>query len=640
MSGERGGSRRVVRTGVHRRALELVRRADGRAAVDEEARTVEVAFSSEEPVERYWGVEVLDHSPDSVDLGRLADGRAPVLVNHRLDDQVGVIERAWIDRRARRGYALLRLSRSTRGEEILRDLADGIRSQVSVGYAVRRAVLEETSDDGGDVYRVTDWQPLEVSIVSLAADPTVGVGRGADGETFETVLEVPARAPESGGSVMTRGAAGAAGERVEVVETPADRREANRAAEIMTVAERWGCREEGLEAIARGRPAAEFKGWVLEHKVPRGEPLETPVSGIGMGGRELARYSLRRAILAAERRDWHGAELELEASRAVEKALGRQARGFFVPWDVLSQRIEVPGLAARAAVAKGGSGGNLVATDLAPEAFIERLRNRMQVRAAGATVLPGLVGDVAIPRRTGSATAAWVDEGAGSGDTPQVYDQVTLAPKTVRSRSDMTRKMLLQGTPAIEQLTRDDLAQELALAIDRAALHGSGSAPEPRGVANVVGIGSVAVGANGGAPTWDHVVGLETEVAADNADDGSLAYITNSKVRGKLKRTEKAATTGQFVWGDALEATLNGYRALVSNQVRSDISKGSGSNLSAMFFGNWADLLIGEWGTLDVLAEAVTLADSGGIAVRAFMDVDVAVRHPESFSLASDFVTT
>jgi HK97 family phage major capsid protein len=640
MSGERGGTRRVVRTGVHRRALELVRRADGRAAVDEEARTVEVAFSSEAPVDRYWGREVLDHSPEAVDLSRLADGRAPVLLNHRLDDQVGVIERAWIDRRARRGYAVLRLSRSTRGEEILRDLADGIRSQVSVGYAVLRAVLEETGGEDGDVYRVTSWRPLEVSIVSLAADPTVGVGRGADGETFETVLEVPERAPEGGGIMQTRGAAGGAGERVEVVETPADRREWNRSAEILAVAERWGCREEGLEAIARGRSAAEFKGWVLEHKVPRGEPLATPTSAIGIGGRELGDYSLRRAILAMIDKDWSRAPLELEASRAVERATGQTARGIMVPWEVLSRRIEVPGLAVRAAVAKAGSGANLVATDLMPQAFIEVLRNRMQVREAGATVLSGLVGDVAIPRRTGAAAAAWVDEGAGSGDTPQTYDQVTLAPKTVRARSDMTRKMLLQTTPAIEQLTRDDLARVLALAIDLAALHGSGSDPEPRGVANVVGIGSVAVGANGGAPTWDHIVGLETEVAADNADDGSLAYITNSKVRGKLKRTEKAATTGQFVWGDALEATLNGYRALVSNQVRSNITKGSGSNLSACFFGNWADLLIGEWGVLDVFAENVTLGDSGGVVVRAFMDVDVAVRHPESFSLASDFATT
>lgn len=420
----------------------------------------------------------------------------------------------------------------------------------------------------------------------------------------------------------------------------ASERETTRAAEILAVAERWQCREEGLEAIAKGRSAAEFKGWVLEHKIPKGQPLATPASAIGIGGRELDRYSLRRAILAMASRSWKGAELELEASEAAAKAIGREARGFFVPWEVLESRVEVPGLHARAAVAKGGSGGNLIETELMPQAFIEILRNTMQVRQLGATVLPGLVGDLSIPRRTGSAAAAWVGEGAGSGDTPQTYDGVALAPKTVRARSDMTRKMLLQSTPAIEQLTREDLAIVLALALDSAATYGLGAANQPRGIANVVGIGSVAIGTDGGPPTWGHVVGLETAVAVDNADIGTLAYLTNAAVRGKLKTTEKATGTAQFIWGDSREATVNGYRAAVSNQIPSSLSKGGGSNLSAMFFGNWRDLLIGEWGTLDLTAEGVTLGDSGGVVVRAFMDADVAVRHPESFSLVSDIVTT
>lgn len=652
---------RKIKTGRHFRALELVKREDGSLDVDEEARTVAVAFSSEAPVERYWGTEILDHSPEAVDLERLADGRAPVLVNHRLDDQVGVIASATLGD-DRRGHAVLRFGRGARAEEVFRDILDGIRSQVSVGYAVLRAVLEETGDDG-DVYRVTSWRPLEVSIVALAADPTVGVGRGAEegenaDEAFETVLEVREELDDQGDDGMqlnTRNAGGGTNPppvdvtraaqptqaELDAIRQATAESERTRAAEILAVAERWNCREDGLAAIANGRAAADFKGWVLENKVPRGEPLETPGSAIGLGGRELAGYSLRRAILAHVSRDWREAQLELEASGAVAKALGREARGFFVPWEVLAQRLEVPGLSIRAAVAKGGSGGNLVADEHMPQAFIEVLRNTMRVREAGATILPGLVGDVSIPRRTGAATAAWVGEGAGSGDTAQTYDQVALVPKTVRARSDMTRKMLLQATPAIEQLTRDDLAIVLALEIDRAALVGSASGSEPRGVLNTVGIGSVAAGANGAAPTWAHVVGLETEVAADNADVGSLAYITNAKVRGKLKTTEKAASTAQFIWPDSAVATLNGYAALVSNQVPSNLVKGSsGAVCSAGFFGNWRDLLIGEWGTLDVMAENVTLADSGGVSVRAFFDVDVAVRHPESFSAVSDWLTT
>jgi HK97 family phage major capsid protein len=150
----------------------------------------------------------------------------------------------------------------------------------------------------------------------------------------------------------------------------------------------------------------------------------------------------------------------------------------------------------------------------------------------------------------------------------------------------------------------------------------------------------VAGGTNGAAPTWDHIVKLETEVAVDNADIGALAYMTNPKVRGKLKATPRTATYGDIMVWEGNDTPLNGYPAYVTNQVRSDLTKGTSSGVcSAIFFGNWNDLLIGMWGALDILVDPYSNSTSGTVRVVAFQDVDIAVRHPESFAAMLDALT-
>jgi HK97 family phage major capsid protein len=136
---------------------------------------------------------------------------------------------------------------------------------------------------------------------------------------------------------------------------------------------------------------------------------------------------------------------------------------------------------------------------------------------------------------------------------------------------------------------------------------------------------------------------METEVAIDNADVGNIGYLTNAKVRGKLKTTEKASTTGMFIWQDGADnlGSLNGYRAGVSNQVRSDLTKGSSSGIcSAIFYGNWADLIIGQWSGIDLLVDPYTGGTAGTVRVIGLQDVDIAVRQPSSFCYLADALTT
>ncbi|MBT9154932.1 MAG: hypothetical protein DDT39_01618 [Firmicutes bacterium] len=199
---------------------------------------------------------------------------------------------------------------------------------------------------------------------------------------------------------------------------------------------------------------------------------------------------------------------------------------------------------------------------------------------------------------------------------------------------------MLQSSIDVDNFVRSDLATVLALAIDLAALHGTGVANQPRGIANTTGIGVVIGGVNGAVPTWANVVGLETAAAILNADVGSLSYITNARVRGRMKTTQKVATTDSVMLWETNVSPLNGYPVHVTNQVRSDLTRGTGTGLSAIFFGNWADLLIGQWGTLDILVDPYTGGTSGTVRVIALQDVDVAVRQPASFSAMLDAITT
>ena len=605
-----------------------------RAAVDDEARTVELAFSSEQPYERWWGVEILDHSPQSIRLGRLSSG-GPLLMDHDARDHVGVIESVRIDA-DRVGRAVVRFGRSQRAEEIFQDVKDGIRRNVSVGYMIHKATLVEMREDQ-EIYRVTDWEPHEVSIVSVPADASVGVGRAMeDPRTAEQDEQAETPKPQAIKElrVMTTEtqAPDLAG-----IEQRAREGEHKRAADIIAIGEKYGLQSLASDAVRSGMPVGEFQAKAIEALSSRAKPT----ADIGLTEREARRFSMVRAIAALaatgaeSRKAREAAAFEIECSQAVADKIGREARGVFVPNEV-QQRDLVVGTPT--------AGGHLVSTDLLVSSFIDLLRNRMSVMRAGAQMLTGLQGNIALPRMTGAATAYWVTESNSPTESQQAFDQVTMSPKTVGAFTDLSRKLLLQSSEDVEGLVRRDLATVLGLEIDRVALNGSGSAPQPRGVLQTSGIGAVVGGTNGLAPTWAHIVELWSDVAAANADFGTTAFVTNSKVIGNLMTTEKATGTAQFVcpgFPDASGVTsIAGARAVVSNQVPSNLTKGTSEGVcSAIAFGNWADLIVGMWGVLDLMVDPYSNSTSGTVRVVALQDVDVAVRHAESFSAMLDALT-
>ena len=598
-----------------------------RSAIDEEARTVSLSMSSDAPVERWFGMEVLSHDPSHVDLGRLNDG-APLLMDHNTSDQIGRVETASVD--GKRGQAVVRFSKSARGSEIFNDVVDGIRQNISIGYRIHEMGVDESRSEGDvETYVATSWQPYEVSVVSVPADNSIGISRSAEGDNLTTITNIRGD-NEMADEVKTDPVVTAPVVDEAKIARDAVEADRQRSKEIDAIAEQ----HPSLNDIAKqfknnGRSIDEFRAVALE-KIATAKPAKAAIedSSIGMSQKETRQFSIVRAVNALATGDWSKAGFEREMSDAQGQKLGKQATGFYLPSDV--QRDLTVGTAT--------AGGHTVATDLLSGSFIDMLRNRMTVMDLGATMMTGLNGNVAVPRQTGGATAYWVAESGAVTESAAAFDQVSMTPKTVGAFSDISRKLLLQSSIDVEAFVRNELATTLALEIDRAAINGSGSSNQPTGILNVSGIGSVVGGTNGAAPDWADIVDLESAVAIDNADNGALNYLTNAAVRGKLLQTEKASGTAQYVWAD--NNTLRGYNAAVSNQVPSNLTKGSTSgSCSAIIFGNFNDLMVGMWGGLDIALDASTGSASGTLRVVALQDVDVAVRHAESFAAMKDATT-
>ena len=594
-----------------------------RAAINEEARTATLAFASETPYERYWGIEILDINPTAMRQGRLRSG-ANLLVDHDTRDVVGVIESVEVgaDKVAR---ASVRFGKSARAEEVWTDVRDGIRRNVSVGYMIHKAQLVEQRD-GVETFRVTDWEPFEVSLVSVPADASVGVGRSLE-------------SPLDAGPEADPPAAAAAAQAEPALTTPSKEHivsdvtvEArNHAAEISKIAKTLpGGAEMALDAIQRGLTTEQFQAEALTKLASA--PL--PTADIGLDKRETKRYSMLRVLNAlanpGDAAAQRAAAFERECSEAAATKLGKQARGFMVPNEIQKRDLNVTTSTA---------GGNLVATDLLAGSFIDALRNAMVISGLGTRMLTGLVGNIAIPRLSGTGTAYWVAENTAPTESDQTIAQVTLSPKTVGAFTDISRRLLLQSSLDVESMVQNDLATILGLAIQQAAISGSGASNQPSGILTRV-TPSVIGGTNGLAPTWANMIALESDVAVANADIGTLAYLTNAKVRGKLKSTSKVSGQNGFVWEQG-DTPVNGYRTAVTNAVPSNLVKGSsGAVCSAIIYGNFADLVIGMWGALDLMVDPYTGSTAGTVRVVALQDVDVQLRNVVSFATMVDALTT
>lgn len=551
---------------------------------DKGKRIAPAVISSETPVDRGDFIEVLIHDNNSIDLSRAP---LPLIESHKTDQlNIGTVENLRVDNGKLRGD--VRFGQSSRADEVWKDVQAGVVRNLSIGYR-----WNEYREDG-DTIKVTRWQPYEVSAVAAPADMQAGF--------YRSNSEVPKMNKQD--QVNSD------------IENIKNRNEKARVNKLRELGERFGIEDIAENFINQERSVEDLKDVILEiNSQAPSLTDQTPVRDLGLVNGQERQFSITNVLRAmANPKDQIDIGYEMEVSQELQRQLGKNTQGILMP---LQSR----------AVTYGGTGSNIVETQHLANNFIDVLRNRSAVMSLGVTQLSGLVGNVNIPRKTGTSTAYWI---AGDGadtltESTPAFDNLTLSPKTVGGLVSFSHKMLVQSDPGIENLIRNDLANMLAVEIDAKAIAGDGTGNTPTGILNTASIGSNTY-ANAGAPSYADMVGLEGDLAAANADMGSMAYLTTPTLATGLKTTDVGTDTGQFVWSGGRErgqGMVNGFDAYYSGNVPAGYA----------IFGNWADLIIGNWGVLEIDADPYgSNFAAGSVTVRAMMDIDFAVRHAASFT--------
>jgi HK97 family phage major capsid protein len=609
------------------------------------------SFSSEAPVERWWGKEVLMHDEGAMDLGRMNDGGA-YLWNHNRDVVLGVAEKAWLGA-DRRLYTTVKWSPNTmeKGTEEYkrrRDIEAGITRNVSFAYEI--ADMREAAN--GDM-QVTKWNVLEVSSVSVPADQSVGLGRAlSSGEeagaahTAEELMQpdnvmLGTKQSAERGTEATSPAPLNMEQSIDIqeVQSAARAAERDRVAVIRAMCAQHQVGDEMADRLINddasidqaresvltqlGRTRKEFQGRLHDDGA----------GSIGLTSQEVKRYSLMNVIrhLAdpSDRATREAASFELDCSKAAEAKLGRAAKGVVMPWDVMASTQQ----RAPQAAGTASSGGYLVDTTLLTGSFIDLVRNRSALLGLNVTTLTGLTGNVDIPKKTGNTTAYWVGEDVAVSETSIALGQISMTPKSLGGYVDITRRLMQQSSMDVEALVRADLAESIALAIDSSGIYGLGGSSALLGIKNITGVGTETLTsvadtnkAIGGVTyyfgNFSDYVNMETTVSVANLDVNSMFYVGNAHVRGALKQTLRNTNSEMFIWDNN---EVNGYGARVSNQL-------IGSNV---LFGDFSQAIFGFWSGVDITVDPYTNSTKGTTRIVAFQDVDFGVRNPGAFVFAS-----
>ena len=404
---------------------------------------------------------------------------------------------------------------------------------------------------------------------------------------------------------------------------------AKEAKEILALATKHNKRDLADASIGEGHTLEQFRG-ILLNNISDDTPLETPVAEVGLNEKQRGQYSFLNAIRAASSGDWSKAGLEREISNEIASRSGKEARGFYLPMDIgWGQRDQTVGT--------NSQGGFLKGTDHLGNEFIGEVYANSVVASLGGRVMTGLQGDIAIPKLSASVTnTAFVAEGSAPSEGAGVFAQVTMAPKTLATYVDYTRKLALQSDPSVEQILRNDIVQTMAAKIDQVALNGGGS-NEPSGILQESDTNVVAIATNGGAVTYAKVVDMEAAIASDNALTGTLNFATTPGVQGAMRQIPRqgSGVEGNFILNDS--NSILGHNVTVSTNVPSNLTKGSTSGTChALILGDFSQVMMGFWSGVDVVVDSSTLSTSGGTRIAFFQDVDVAVRIPNAFAAIKD----
>jgi HK97 family phage major capsid protein len=599
---------------------------------------IPVVVSSDAVVEVSDGPEVLVHSADSVDLMRAP---LPIIATHRGGQvNVGLVDSLQITGGQLRGLA--RFGARQEAAEYRDDVLNGIIRSVSVGYARVQAKFR-----GDGVLVTSRWMPTHVALVAEPADVRAGFYRDraqADLPAFDLQAADPvppvsqpaaAAAIEERSNVdATQNAAGGANpdtsaQRAASLPAQPAGTTGNRALELENGRRRGIanlCKANGIDDNIRdhwlgsGLSIEAISDDLLQIIQQRGEKNPQSTAKLGLGEGETKRYSLMSAIRAVADKNWTNAGFELECSREIAKKLNTvtDPSKFYVPFEV--QQRSMP-MRRDLTTGTSSAGGFLVGTE--NMSFIEVLRNRSVAYRMGARRMAGLVGNVTVPRMTAAATAYWLSTEATSiTESQQTFGQMSLSPKTVGAYTEISRQLMLQSSPDAESIVTADLGKVAGLALDIGVLRGSGSSGEPTGIINTAGIGSVT----GTSIDFAKVLEFQTDVATANVVPNRGGYCTTPAVAALLMQRVKFSSTASPLWeGNVFDGNVCGYPAMSSNQM----------SAATMLYGDWDQVVVAEWGVLQIEVNPYANFQAGIIGVRAMVSVDVGLRYAAAFSYAT-----
>lgn len=606
---------------------------------------IPVVISSDAVVEVSDGPEILVHSPDAVDLARAP---LPLIATHSGGQiNVGIVEDIGIRNGQMLGYA--RFGKRPEASGYREDVLNRIIRSVSVGYA---RIKGGVRNDG--VLVTTRWMPVHVAMVAEPADVRAGFFREFSGMQFSADECIPANqsahaiepdpitqpvqvistnpppaqpATTSKGAIMAEANNAPAGGTADIQVTDNGTAEQRMAPADIEVRRKQAianlCSANNLDSrfaqrwIADGASLETVADDMLKIMAERGKSASAPAL-LDMSRKEVASYSVLRALRAAQSKDWSKAGLELEAHKAVMARAGVQPRNgasFFVPMDVQAR-------GRRDMTVAGVSGSNyLVSTDNQPGSFIDLLRNDSAVLALGATRLTGLVGNITIPRMTAGGTAYWLgDENTAITESQATIGQVSLSPKNVAALTEISHQLMQQSDPSVESMVMNDLAAVLGLAVDVACIRGSGLSGQPHGIVGTSGVGSFDTD---GTDTFSDVVSAQTDVMAANALKPGCAYLADPASAALLMGRSRFASTDTPIWnGNLLEGTMAGFPCKATNQM----------SANTMLFGWWPSIIVAEFGVLELAVNPYSDFTRGLSQIRAWYSMDTAMRYPGAFS--------
>lgn len=626
------------------------------AAADPEKKIITCSFAAESYVDRWYGILVLNFDPASVDLSRWSAG-VPYLMNHDTCDQRGII----LNGRLENGVLLgdVKFSNGEDGTELYQDIIDGIRPWTSVGFDIqdiREIPAEEMPEDLKNMcidrqccaYKIEKWAPYEGSSVSIPANPGVGVQMSHfDGENPEEIQvlaeqfgiqKFSKKQSEIKPSIITTHKE----DTMSVKKTPEQL--ASEKAALLQFGANYESRVAGgkatieklandvVELFANSESdeiESRFRGEIFT-RINDNERLETPATFLDMTESQKQEYSITKVLRSLV----DGTKLtgiEAEVAEALEKkGVTSRTGGVVLPLDLQSRNVGFDA-ELRHHLTKAGirmterfdqtvgsttGGGYLVGTQHRAQDFVEIYRNFL---IPGFTYLPGLQQSVDIPKQTGGSTITVASsEGNGFSETALTFGQLALSPKEIGAYIEITRKLLVQSTPAIDNLVVIDLMRQLALKTNYLALFGSGGSGEPTGAFVTSNIGTFDGTGLGRAGALDAMADIGTANVV-----GKLNWLCNSATKALLMGKDQTAGYGRWLMDD--NGTMIGYDSIVSEQM-------SGTSLALI---KLDEVVVGSFGTMEINYDRSTMSASGGLRIAAYDLIDAGLKHPGAVSYAS-----